>query len=191
MSFSIWDAVLVYIAAKLLGTGGGGPGPVWPGPTGPTGPGPTGPTGPATTGPTGPAPTGPTGPGPTGPTGPTGPGPLNTDWKPYTYKQPDAGASYGTPYALAAQWTGSGNKWKELYNYSRKRMLSDVPEGSNDYAYKGDLLLIPFEWNEPTDATILARCEPIAPGTTLPTNPAGSPRKTPTSLSGEDDYRTI
>lgn len=114
---TFWDVLLVWLLAKVLGASGGGP--RWPGPTGPTGP--TG-----TTGPTGPSPTGPT--GPTGGTGPTGPA-EQTVWKPYFYVQPDAGAAYGTPYALAAEWHGQGTAWTDMYNYTRGKPIAASSAG--------------------------------------------------------------
>ena len=149
---TFWDILLVWLLSNLLGKKTAGP--QWPGPTGPTGP----------IGPTGAGPTGPTGAGPTGPTGATGPiGPTtNTTWKPYTYTQPDAGAMYGTPYALAAEWHGQGKAWDEIYNLTKGRGIARVSgvvgeeQGAN-YADVGDKLLIPYYWPEPTAKEIQAR----------------------------------
>lgn len=190
---SLFDILLVWLIAKLLGPGTTGP--KWPEPKGPTGP----------TGPTGPGPTGPT--GPTGGTGPTGPGPIvSTDWKPYFYIQPDAGATLGTPYALAGEWHGQGKAWTELYNYSQGRYISDVPPSSPaypkagyepdgqgvvltpEYAAVGDKLLVPFTWPEPGHGTIVSRLKPIPAGTTLPAAAVTLKR---TVLHGDESTETI
>jgi len=97
---TLWDVLLLWLVARLMG--GKTAGPQWQGPTGPTGP---------------------TGQGATGPIGPTGPSPGGTTWNPYFYIQPDAGASLGTPYALAAEWHGKGTAWSEMYNFTKDRTL--------------------------------------------------------------------
>jgi hypothetical protein len=113
------------------------------------------------------------------------PGPAkSTDWKPYSYTQPDAGARLGTPYALAGAWHGQGAAWTQMWNLTRGRAMSAAPD--KNYAYKGDALLIPYTWPEPTDPAITARCKPIAAGTPLPTLPSERAR-----VSGDDDASTI
>jgi hypothetical protein len=47
-------------------------------------------------------------------------------------------------------------------------------QSSPNYADKGDKLLVPFEWPETTNQTILTRLEPIPMGTALPGVPASS-----------------
>ena len=184
---NLWDLVLLWLLTQL---GGKGAGPQWPGPTGPTGPT-------AATGPTGPtAATGPTGPtaatGPTGPTGSTG-----TDWKPYFYIQPDAGAKYGTPYALAGEWHGKGTAWIDMWNYTKGRILGKVSGVGDsgdapDYADVGDKLLVPYTWPEPTAPEIIARLKPIPAGTALPVGTFKGASAGPGSgVSGDEDVSTI
>lgn len=115
---TLWDIILLWLFARMSGRSSG---PQWPGPTGPSGPtGPTGPTG--VTAPTGPS-------GPTGPTGPTG-AMGGTTWKPYFYIQPDAGAAYGTPFALAQEWHGKGSAWTSMYNFTQGRAMGSQVVGS-------------------------------------------------------------
>lgn len=186
------DLFLLLLGLLIGKAGSGGtPGPAWPPPPGPTGPtGPTQPGGTGSTGVTGPIgpikvpPIGPT--GSTGPTGPTGPGKNAADWKPYYYVQPDAGDKYGTPYALATEWNGSGGAWSDMYNYTQSRPLKNAPAGTQNYANKGDKLLVPFIWPEPTDAAILGRLQPIPLATDLPASVSGLG-----SVCGDENERTI
>jgi len=188
---TLWDVLLLWLIAKLLP----GTGPKWPEPKGPTGP----------TGPTGPGPTGPTGPtGGTGPTGPTGPD-IQTNWKPYFYKQPDAGFDLGTPYALAGAWHGKGSAWTQMYNYTKHRPINqtsvqgddpdesqpDVPgkkTPTGNYADIGDLLLIPYTW--PEIDTLPEKTRKVINSRTVPWD-QGIPKDLPSAVQGDEDFHTI
>ena len=190
---TFWDVFLLWLASKIFGSGTTGPTWPTPGPTGPSGPtGATGPT--AATGPTGPtAATGPS--GPTGPIGPTSVG----DWKAYWYIQPDAGATLGTPYALAGEWHGKGAAWIDMYNFTKNRMLGKVSGVGDEtvpstprYADVGDKLLIPYTWPEPTNPTIIARCKPIPAGTVLPAGTfMGASQGPGSGIHGDETSETL
>lgn len=175
-----WDIILLWLVAKLVGSGGSGP--RWPEPKGPTGP---------------------TGPGPTGPTGATGPT-RGTTWKPYFYLQPDAGVRLGTPYDLAANWTGKGSLWTEMYNFSAGRPIAEPMQSGEKaredvhaghqvtnvtpaYAAVGDKLLIPWYWPEPRDQSIMPRLQVMTPAD-LQSLPAQSYSG---KVSGDETHETI
>ena len=196
---SFWDVILMWALTKLFASRE--PGPQWPAPPGPTGPAPTGPTGPTVKKPPVGSPPGTTGPGPTGPAGDVPPTQPPSAWQEFWYTQPDAGAAYGTPWVLAQAWVKDGNRWIEMYNYTKGRPIGATKghgdvwvdpkaslhgETTTDYpADVGDKLLIPTSWGLPPNATITARTSPIPPGTPLP-GAYSSP-----AIHGDEDSTTI
>lgn len=208
---TLWDLILLWLVTRLAG--GAKVEPPWPGPTGPTGPiGPTAPTGPigptAPTGPTGP--TGPIGPTPVAQTTwkpywyiqPDAGSKYGTPYALAGEWHGDGNAwtqiynfTRGRPLAQATP-SGStpGGASGDTGITSFTTPFFPEPEGTQgkpkivvgeDYAYVGDKLLIPWTWPEPTAPEILARCQPIPQGTTLPGVSPGS------SVSGDDDITTI